>query len=233
MTRPTHLSPQLVQSLLGHPFPGMHPHLGLALLLLLVVPASVNQAQSLWGVNGIVKAIARLGNTIYVGGGFESAGPCTGGGVPVDIRTAAPCLPYPRVAGIVYSTEPDGRGGWFIAGQFIGVGGLPRTNLAHIRADGSVAPWAPRPNNVVTKLLLDRHTLYALGGFTEIGGQPRWYIAAFDARTGALTPWNPRANGEVYALALKGGTLFVGGDFDSIGGGIGVASPPWMPEPAW
>src|SRR5439155_947936 len=60
-------------------------------------------------------------------------------------------------------------------------------------------------------------TVYAGGGFTSIGGQPRNNIAALDAATGAATAWNANANGVVRALAASGGTVYAGGDRTSIG----------------
>ena len=57
------------------------------------------------------------------------------------------------------------------------------------------------------------------GAFTNIGGQPRFGIAAIDAATGSATSWNPSfGGGEVFALAVSGSIVYVGGDFTIIGG---------------
>jgi hypothetical protein len=186
--------------------------------LLVVGVANDAHATSLWGANGAVTAVARLGNTLFIGGAFSSVGPCTGGGVPVDRRTGRPLGTYPRVAGTVLAVVADGAGGWYVGGQFIGVGGLPRTNLAHILADGSVAPWAPEPNDVVTGLLVREQTVFVWGSFTAINGQSRWFLAAVDGASGRVTDWDPHPNSVVFAAALRGGALFVGGNFDMIGG---------------
>src|SRR5215831_18106673 len=94
-----------------------------------------------WVTNGPVFAMARAGNTIYVGGAFSRVGPALGGGIPFDPQTGGPISPFPKVAGVINAAAPDGKGGWYIAGVFSSVGGRPRSNLAHVRANGSVADW--------------------------------------------------------------------------------------------
>jgi len=61
-------------------------------------------------------------------------------------------------------------------------------------------------------------TVYAGGGFTTIGGQPRNRIAALDTSTGLATTWNPSTGGAVYTLAVGGSTVYAGGTFGEIGG---------------
>ena len=80
---------------------------------------------SLWVANGPVYAVARSGNTLYLGGNFTQLGPASGAGVPIDAATGAPAAGFPKVAGIVRAVAPDGAGGWFIAGTFAAVGGIP------------------------------------------------------------------------------------------------------------
>ncbi|MCX7000934.1 MAG: hypothetical protein NT106_11685 [Candidatus Sumerlaeota bacterium] len=50
-----------------------------------------------WVTNGIVNAIVRTPDTVYIGGDFTYVGPATGGGVPLDVTTGtavAHWLPY-------------------------------------------------------------------------------------------------------------------------------------------
>lgn len=68
-----------------------------------------------------------------------------------------------RVGAVV----PDGRGGWYIGGRFWRVGGLARTNVAHLDRDGHVdRSWHPRLDGVVRALALSEGTLYLAGRFT-------------------------------------------------------------------
>src|SRR5439155_22029369 len=67
-------------------------------------------------------------------------------------------------------------------------------------------------------ITIDGNTVYLGGFFRSVGGQPRSYIAAVDARTGAVTEWNPNAEQGVYALAVAGNTVLAAGLFKNIGG---------------
>ncbi len=169
---------------------------------------------------GRVFAIAREGNTIYIGGNFASVGPASGGGVPVDIRLGTPVPRYPKVAGKVNVVVPDGNGGWYIGGLFAAVGGQPRTNLAHINTGGTIDAWAPNPNGEVIALALEGRVLYAGGEFDSVGGQERHHIAAFSTQSDLPLGWKPDANDRVSTLLVNGPVVYVGGRFTAIGGQI-------------
>src|SRR5215831_16037404 len=140
--------------------------------------------------DGVVNAVVRDGNTLYIGGNFTMVGPSTGSGVPVDKTNGLPVSPFAKVAGIVEAAASDGSGGWYIGGLFSAVGGVPRSNLAHINGDGSVASWDPGTDQTVYALALSGSTVYVCGIFNHAGGQPRNDIAALDAVTGVPTAWD-------------------------------------------
>ncbi len=176
---------------------------------------------NMWVTNGEVSAIATSANTIYIGGSFTRVGPNTGSFVGIDAGSGAPVANWPRVAGSVFGSAPDGAGGFYIGGSFTAVAGVPRANLAHIRADMTLDAWNPGANDAVNSLLVaNGSTVYACGVFTSIGGQSRNYIAALDAGTGQVHvgPHWPGADGAVYAIAVSGSTVYAGGGFASIGG---------------
>jgi len=102
----------------------------------IVVAQTVDEA--LWVPNGPVYAVARSGNTVYIGGSFTFVGPPTGGGAAIDVNTGNANLAFPRVNGAVFAVAPDGSGGWYIAGDFSKVDGVPRNNLAQINVDGTL-----------------------------------------------------------------------------------------------
>lgn len=188
---------------------------------------------------GRVLDIARVGNTIYLGGVFTQVGPCTGQGVPVSATTGEPLDSYPRVAEEVDAVISDSNGGWFIGGAFVIVSGTTRLFLAHLLADGSLDAWNPQPNAPVETLCLSGDTLYVGGAFTTCGGASRRHGAAFDARTGQLTQWDPGANASIKTIATDGGVVYVGGQFTAldtlsraflgaVDRGTGAATP-WNP----
>jgi hypothetical protein len=182
--------------------------------------------QNLWVTDGPMRVVKRVGNVLYAGGDFTSVGPYTGGGVPVDLATAARMPNFPVVRGNVKACTSDGAGGWFIGGVFDTVGGVARKNIAHVRADLTVGPLNVAPDDVVSAMALDGSTLYFGGSFLNVSGLQRGRLAAADVTTGALTSWAPTSYGFVYALLAYGGNLYVGGNFDNIGGSprYGLAS---------
>lgn len=171
-----------------------------------------------WVTDGTVYASSRSGNTTYVGGEFNWAGPYTGTAALTDTATSA-LKTFPATNGPVYAVVGDGAGGWFIGGEFSKVGTFTRNRLAHIKPDGTVdANWNPNPNATVHTLLLNSGVLYVGGAFTKLGNQTRNCLAALTASTGAVkNNWNPNVNETVYALSTSGTTLYLGGRFTKVG----------------
>jgi len=87
-----------------------------------------------WVTDGEVLAVARLGDTIYIGGDFTQVGPRTGPGAGIDAGSGRADPALPEVAGTLCAVAADGLGGWFIGGIFDSVDGVPRRNIAHILA---------------------------------------------------------------------------------------------------
>lgn len=190
-----------------------------ALALVLAYPAWAQRIdQSLWGTDGAVNSVIRLGSTLYVGGVFTHAGPNMGGGVVVSRSTGEPSGMIPRITGAVNAATPDGSGGWYVGGAFVAVDGERRMNLAHVLADGAIAPWNPETNGEVLALAVDGATVYVGGSFTAVGGQSRMYLAAIDAGSGVVADWNPAPDLPVRCLLVNHDRIFVGGDFGFIGG---------------
>ena len=189
-----------------------------------------------WVPNGEVKALLRSGQTLYVSGQFNRIGPYTGASARLDRAGGALLAPWPVVEGEVREVASDGVGGWYLAGDFTTVGGLPRNGLAHILADHSVDPaFAPTTNGVVRTLLVRGSIIYAGGRFSEVNGTARSNFAVLNSAGGLesldpgisrpdpIPPADPPATAGVQALALDdssigGPILYVVGDFDTAGG---------------
>jgi hypothetical protein len=138
--------------------------------------------------------------------------------VPIDATSGLVPGLFAKVVGSINAVVSDGAGGWFIGGSFTSVGGVARSNLAHILADNTVSDWNPGASFAVYALAQSGSTLYVGGDFSIIAGQPRSRIAALDATTGQATPWDPSANLAVQTLAVSGSVVYAGGNFNTIGG---------------
>lgn len=190
-----------------------------------------NVVSRTWGVNDAVKAqVLGADGTRYVGGDFTMAGMNAGkvAAFPIGNNAAAPhLLSMPQANGSVHAVASDGRGGWYIGGEFTKVGQVDRLRLAHFDAAGRLTDWNPGANDTVFALEFHEDTVYVGGDFTAAGNGvasiARNKLASFDV-AGNLTPWNPYANGTVRAFAIGDGAIFAGGDFSQIGGGSSAVS---------
>ncbi|MFI5371456.1 MAG: T9SS type A sorting domain-containing protein [Candidatus Eisenbacteria bacterium] len=193
---------------------------GVALLACIATESRAQTVDTtLWCSHGVPNAIARQGDTIYLGGSFYDLGPATGCAVPVDVRSGSALARYPKVTGgQVNSVVADGQGGWYVGGLFSAVGGIPRRNLAHIMADGDVDDWAPDPDSQVRALALVGSVLYVGGDFTTIGDQPHSHLAALSTDSDHPLPWNPSTNDIVETLIVRWPVVYVGGSFTEING---------------
>gem|GEM_PF-2543192 len=124
----------------------------------------------------------------------------------------------------VYGIRPH-NGGWLVGGWFNNVGGLARSNLARITAEGApdAAFGAPDlANNIVQAMATDAQGRVLIGGqFTSVLGQPRARIARLTASGGLDTTFTNTlgANLTVRAIAVQtDGKILVGGDFTQFNG---------------
>jgi outer membrane protein assembly factor BamB len=157
-----------------------------------------------------------VGDKLYLGPAYY-IGPFTGHFAQVD-GSGAVRPGIPPVNGDVHAIAPDGAGGYYIGGEFDRVGAYPRSNLAHILADGRVGDWNPLPDGAVLALLRHEKVLFVGGEFLFINGEMRPFFASVDLTTGSLASWDPGASDPVYTFAINGSTLFVGGEFYSVNG---------------
>ncbi len=199
-----------------------------------------------WVPNGLVRAITTAPDgTAYIGGDFSYVGPRTGGCVPVSpTGTGRVVESFPQVNGSVQTIKPDGSGGYYIGGRFSSVGGLPRSNIAHIRADLTVDPsWDTTADATVEDIEVIDGLVYVGGWFTSIAGQERHYVAALDA-SGSATAWDAGVDTDsalyVSAVTATAGTVYFGGYFQSVAGqprwcmaaaDASGALTPWNPHP--
>ncbi len=158
---------------------------------------------------------------VLVAGDFNWAGMAAQNLAAVDAESG-------RATGVTVSADsrltailPDGDGGYFIAGRFDHVNGLPRNGLARILPDGTLdTDWVPalQADARIADLAMAGDELYLVGSFRPANSVSGASVAGLDVNTGANLSSLPQPNGELSAIAVAGDTLFVGGEFDAVSG---------------
>ena len=207
----------------------------LAALPARAVAAALNDPVSTLVPDGEVKAVALSGSTAYIGGNFTRIAPYTGSSALFASPSGNLKRPWPEVAGVVNDVAPDGAGGWYLGGDFNSVGGVPRTDLAHVMPDGTLDPnFAPSTDGLVRAIAVGTDTVFAGGEFSAANGTSRGNLAGFSAGTGALTGFSGGVSDAgaqtlfdplgVHALLLIGSTLYTGGEFNQALSGATVST---------
>lgn len=130
------------------------------------------------------------------------------------------------INGSVFAVAAFPDGSVVVGGRFNAVNGQPRSNLARIKADGSLdGSFLGAPNDGVSgavyALALDTAGNLLVGGyFTTAQGQPAQNFVRYLAN-GTLDPAigeGQSPNGAVYALAVQAnGKIVIGGEFSQVG----------------
>lgn len=166
-------------------------------------PSVVTDDPANWTPNvmdGQVNALAKLGDTIYVGGQFSQVVEPRGAERDLvrhnlfafDISTREVVTDFvPAIDGEVNSLTVDpGTGTLFVGGAFTAVNGSPSRSIAAIDAsDGSSRAGFTPPglNAPVNDVHLVGNRLFIGGPFTYVGPTQRTALASLNATTGAIT----------------------------------------------
>lgn len=176
------------------------------------------------GLDGFVECLRLAGNTLYVGGGFFTAGGQPRASLAAFDVVSHTLLPFAPAMGnpaTVLCTELAGDT-LYVGGFFKTVSSQPRTGLAAVNAvTGALLGWDPQPAYStspdfvsVSGMVLAGDAVHVAGQFDSIHGSTRFRIAALDRVTGLPTGWLSQSNlfGSA-SLAVMGDTLIMGGDF--------------------
>lgn len=191
-------------------------------------------------LNGAVRAVEQIGNTVYIGGNFTRLAP--------PGTTSTILQPYlaafdassgqllgsfePELDGLVNSivAAPDGES-IYVGGMFNHAGGETSKSVARLDADSGdpVGSFDVAPlNGFVWAMELVGERLIIGGNFTNVAGNNRRALASLDAATGGFDPYlnlNIAGvhNGGTTKVRLMdahpdGHQLVIGGNFASVAG---------------
>jgi hypothetical protein len=180
-------------------------------------------------VNGRVLALARTGDTVYVGGEFTQAGSGAGDEMPVARQNLAA---FAATDGRLLATAATGADGAvhalsvtgttvYAGGAFDTFLGAPRARVAaYDTAGDAVMPWNPSADGIVHAIApaADGSSVYIGGAFGSAGGASRRFVAQIDATSAQAAPWDPGTDGPVAALAVAGESVYIGGAFTQLAG---------------
>lgn len=194
----------------------------------LASPVAVQPSES-WGCEAGVTITRQAidGNTLYVCGSVGAAGRSRGRFLAVDPVHGEPDPRQAHVAGGVRVVLPDGAGGWYLAGDVVSAGGLPRFGLVHLLADGAPDPWAPVIDGTVFSMALQGSTLFVGGAFNHVDGEARSHLAAFDLSTRRVLAWRPDPDGDVLTIKPFHNTVYFGGAFAHVAGQVRAHVAAW------
>jgi hypothetical protein len=182
------------------------------------------------GLNGPVFALAIIGRTLYVGGGFsEAAGIATADSVAaygIDSGAWAAITDGNNdIGGSVCCLVFDGVAGLYVGGSFFDADGIPNADYAAHYLGGTawsaVGPSSAL-NGRVRAMAVSGTDLYVGGDFVNAGGdlnadKVAKYAGADWTALGSTSAFGDGGN-SIYALAVDDDAVFAAGYFNNAGG---------------
>jgi hypothetical protein len=184
------------------------------------------------GVNGVVNALAVVGNEVVVGGTFTQAGGVSANGVArfntqTNTWSSLGTGSSNGVSGYVLALAVVGNevvvGGWFTSAGGVSANRVARFNTLTNTWSSLGTGSSNGVNNFVNALAVDgQGRVYVGGTFTSAGGVSANRVARFNTLTNTWsslgTGSSNGVNNQVNALAVVGNEVVVGGYFTSAGG---------------
>ena len=185
-------------------------------------------------VNGTVRALARVGVFLIVGGDFSEVGGLFRNNLAAltldngTVQAWAPNPDGPVYALAEYGQNPNAT--VFVGGDFSQISGQNRRSLAQLQVNATTAQvtaFNTTPGDGAVNALLVRPDpqgtplLFVGGDFSEFGGDTIANAAAVGlVGNNSVFPWAPQPNAPVYAFNIdqSGETIYLGGAFTEVKG---------------
>ena len=196
---------------------------------------------------GNPKGWAMFHRTLFRTGAVLAAGALILGGLTApqalgaDVPTSAPpvvdnprnavtsdALPTAQVNGVVWDQVVVGNTVYAVgdfsaarpAGAAAGTNEFTRYNaMAYDIRTGVMTSWAPNVNARIRGISAspDGSRIYIVGSFTQVNGQTRSRIAAFNTSDGSLnTAFRPVVNGDTFGVTATNDVVYIGGWFSAV-----------------
>lgn len=193
------------------------------------------QPANTWVTGRPVRAVARAGDRVFVGGDFVSVYPASRftGSLASFAHGREQADALPALWGedaLISAIADDGDGGWFAGGSFTHAGPLSLDStgphLVHLRRDGSVRRLQIQPPpgtsaTAVTALARAGPTLLVAYQAIRFSGRLFFiddYLAPFATTTDARLAPDIAVNSRITAMAADDSRIYVFGYFSTIGG---------------
>jgi hypothetical protein len=172
--------------------------------------------------NAYVKSIVPFGDTLMVGGSFTNVTEEEPRNyfTAIDPEAGFPLnnFRFSVAGGGIFDVEPDGNGGWYVAGTFTLVNGITRNRFAHFLKDGTLGSLNINSGGQINSLEVVGNKLYLGGVFSTINGQSRTNFAVVDRVSGILLPLTYIFNLSVNAIRKFDTLLYIAGAFGTVNG---------------
>jgi hypothetical protein len=184
------------------------------------------------GTDDVIRAVAVLGDEVFIGGQFAVIGKASANNVARWDGERWQSLGEDAengVNGTVYSLAVT-NDAVYVGGTFTKAGSVAASNIARWDGTGWNALGTPEANGVggfgqiVYAIAVDNTQVFVGGLFSEAGGAPAANLAVWDRTTnawsefGGVARMDPEDPAFVLAITVSRKDVYVGGKFDRVGG---------------
>ncbi|TGL70713.1 hypothetical protein EHQ62_06960 [Leptospira jelokensis] len=168
-------------------------------------------------MNNYVYSIVSFGNSLFIGGSFDTIGAVRLGIAKLNATTGVVDTSFTsqlNVGGAAFDlnmgTDSQGSPVLYVGGSF----STPRNNATAFYPDGTLTSWAPNPNAPVEAIQQYENTVYLGGSFTSVLGAPTAnFLVGVDNGSGTAVKNDFAIDLTVTSLHLVGNQLYALGQF--------------------